>query len=154
MCKNIEIEEGIIGRTSGRKIKTVHKHAKGRALRQSDYSWHRSSYLCKTESNDASVNGNLRVGGSSSTESGKRVTFLCFGPPKSIQRRFEQLCQRWAWEQALREPYMIFQVVLEELYQQLHEMAIRLSDVFGDMEHVSLTLPSLMFPNCGLILRR
>lgn len=141
MCKNIEIEEGIIGRTSGRKIKTVHKHAKGRALRQADYSWHRSSYLCKTESKDPLVNDNLRVGGSSSTEPGKRVTFLCFGSPESLERRFEQLRRRWAWEQALREPYMIFHVVLDELYQQLHEMASRLSDVFGDMEHVRLSLP-------------
>lgn len=50
------------------------------------------------------------------------------------------MCQRWAWKQALREPYIIFHVVLDELYQQIHEMSGRLSSIFGDMEHVCFFL--------------
>jgi hypothetical protein len=145
MCKNVEIDENTIGQTQGPKIKTTHKHPHGRTLRGADYSWHRSSYLCKTEFNNLPVTEGQHVGQSSSTGAGKRVTFLCFGSPASLEQRFLQLCQRWAWEKALREPYIIFHVVLEEFYQQLDAVAWRLSNVFGRMEHVSTTIPTPPF---------
>lgn len=143
LCKNVEVEERTIGRNKAHKIKTQLAHARGRALRQADYSWHRSAYLCKVEPRNISVNVSRGTIGNSSTEQSKRVTFLCFGAPGSLERRFEKMYQRWDWEQALREPYIIFQVVLDELYQQIDEMSQRLSGVFGDIEHTILSQAEL-----------
>jgi len=144
LCKNIEVEERTIRGTKRRKIKTQVAHAQGRALRQADYSWNRSSYICKAEPINLPVHMPSHARGSNGSDRNIRVTFICFGSPEPLERRLEQMCQHWDWKEALREPYIIFHVVLDELYQQIHEMSGRLSSVFGDMEHVCLFITCLL----------
>lgn len=66
----------------------------------------------------------------------RKLTFLCFGAPDLLEQRFELLDRGEKWKQAVQEPSILFQIVFDELYQQLDAMAWRLSGVFGDLEHV------------------
>ncbi|KAF2687739.1 hypothetical protein K458DRAFT_257591, partial [Lentithecium fluviatile CBS 122367] len=144
LCKHIEVETELMGRFRARKIGTKHMLAKGSALRQelrqADYSWQRSAYLCKVESKSLPGDDSGQPSEGVDGVRDKRLTFICFGAPAILEKSFERLGQGGAWKRALCEPTTLFQVVFEALYQQLDSMAWRLSAVFADMEHVSLAL--------------
>lgn len=96
---------------------------KAKELSQADFSWFRSGFFLNSQ----------RVPGAEAT-----VTLICFGAPLEIERRFKVLTLNLAWEKALRDPFVLFYIIFDELYLQLDSVAWKLSEIFGSMETVGL----------------
>lgn len=62
------------------------------------------------------------------------VTLLCFGAPQPLVDRFQRLLKHDKWEDAVREPYVLFDIIYDELYTVVDSLAWRLADVFRPME--------------------
>jgi hypothetical protein len=68
----------------------------------------------------------------------KCVTMLFFGAPPKVIYRFEQLLASDAWADAVREPYILFALVYEQLFLLLDEAAWTLAGWFRSKERGAL----------------
>lgn len=62
------------------------------------------------------------------------VTLLCFGAPKGLVARFERLLNNAACVDVLDEPYLLFDIIYDELFQLIDTLAWDLADVFRPVE--------------------
>jgi hypothetical protein len=125
LCKNITVERD---RSDPRKVTIRNPVVRSdtKAQSQSDYSWLRSAYFLRVEPNRHQ------------SRSPGAVTLLCFGAPTSLQHRFERILNHPDWEDAIRDPYILLDIVFDELYRQLDGIVLSLSEVFGGMESVRI----------------
>ena len=145
LCKNVELETTAIGPSRPQQLRTTeaNKQMQTRRLRQADYSWHRAGYVCKTEPSQVNSRPNIPATAANHPNRPRRVTFVCFGgPTKALLRQFERLHRIDDWKRALRDPVILYELVLEELYAQLDDMVTQYGKVFGNLEHVTLALIS------------
>jgi hypothetical protein len=99
---------------------------------QADYSWIRAGFFLKSEILDAT---SPQVQSQDSM-----VTLICFGASQELVQRLSKLSRNPAWKEAIEDPYVLYTIILDELYLQLDGMAWRLNEVFGSMEKVSKTV--------------
>lgn len=62
------------------------------------------------------------------------VTLICFGVSPEVERRLESLTLNPAWEKALRDPFLLLDIIFDGLYIQLDTVAWKLSEIFGSIE--------------------
>jgi hypothetical protein len=73
------------------------------------------------------------------SEHGKAVTLLCFGAPKEVVQRFQQLLhKRDVWDEVLLEPYLLFDVLFDQLHEFFDNKAWRISDAVRPEEQAAL----------------
>ena len=65
------------------------------------------------------------------------IELFCFGAPSSIGDRFRKLKDVAICDDLVQDPYVLLEVVLEEMYQVLDQTGWAISRVFGDIEIVS-----------------
>ena len=80
-------------------------------------------------------------GSSSSTsttiaQASNAVTLICFGAPLALVNRFETLAKDFSCGDVMQDPYILFDLVLEELFALIDQVAWLLGDVFGEIETV------------------
>lgn len=64
------------------------------------------------------------------------VTLICFGAPLALANRFERLAKDFSCDDVIQDPYILFDLVLEELVAVIDQVAWLLGDVFGEIETV------------------
>jgi hypothetical protein len=145
LCKNINVERSANGHAE---IVNQNKRSGTQEEQsQADYSWLRSGFFLQCEPdnsskvnsalqrNDSGNNTNKAAGNGDGSSS--RVTLLCFGASQAMEMRFQRLIRHHSWMDALDDPYVLFDIVLDELYMQLDNVAWSLGEVFGGIEGVS-----------------
>jgi hypothetical protein len=85
-------------------------------------SWHASDYFLHV------------VPGEGDSRSVKSATLLCFGASDTLVARFQTLLGDTTWRQALQEPYLLFDIIYDELYNNVDGLAWNLANTFRDME--------------------
>ena len=106
---------------------------------QADFSWIRAGFMLKSEQLKRQPNPRNKSRSSSSstrTHVNDSVTLICFGAPHSLVDRFENLVKDSGCEDALQDPYVLFDLVLDELYKLVDDITWRLSEIFGKIESV------------------
>jgi hypothetical protein len=86
---------------------------------QADYRWRRSGFFLSADSNR------------------RTVTLCCFGARGKVEERLRRFLKTPAWKQALDVPYILLDVVLDGLYQEVDDNVWNMNAVFGALEHVS-----------------
>ncbi|EME84380.1 uncharacterized protein MYCFIDRAFT_207257 [Pseudocercospora fijiensis CIRAD86] len=66
------------------------------------------------------------------------VTLLCFGASQPLVERFNRLLGNASWTDVVKEPFLLFSIVYEDLYTQLDTIAWTLADVFRPVERSTL----------------
>jgi len=95
-------------------------------LPQADYSYLRSGFFLRT------------------TPAG-HTTLACFGATPKVKSRIDQFIESEAWTDVAREPYILFDIVLEGLFLEMDQNVWNMSTLFGALEHVSrVNLPQAM----------
>ncbi|KAJ9640451.1 hypothetical protein H2199_005990 [Coniosporium tulheliwenetii] len=127
LCKNINIQR------SGSQPEIVNQNIRlgSKPQSQADYSWHRSGFFLKASPGAPSKPPPQSPFAAPADDC---VTLICFGASPSLEQRFRRLALTSAWEDALEDPYVLFDVVLDELYLQLDGVAWSLAEVFGGIE--------------------
>ncbi|KAF1990353.1 hypothetical protein K402DRAFT_401202 [Aulographum hederae CBS 113979] len=105
-----------------------------------DYSWWRSGFFLKYKPR---LQQNQSLGSQdtlvSVSDEQEHITLVCFGAPWEMEQRFRGLLASPAWEDILRDPYILFNIVLDELFLHMDHIAWDLSKVFGGMEVKTLS---------------
>jgi hypothetical protein len=70
---------------------------------------------------------------------------VCFGASKDIEFRLNSLKRTQAdrWQEMLHDPYLLLDIILDELYLQVSRYVRTLTFEFGIIENVSLHLTEL-----------
>jgi hypothetical protein len=71
---------------------------------------------------------------------GHRVTMVCFGASVDMQRRLKDLRPSQVgerWQDILHDPYILLDIIIDELYLQISHHVRGLRDEFRKMEDVS-----------------
>jgi len=72
------------------------------------------------------------------TSDRKTVTLLCFGAPDEVLDRFENLRDVGEWQDILDEPYLLFDVIFDELHDIFDNMVWELSKAVNPEEKMAL----------------
>lgn len=71
------------------------------------------------------------------------MTLICFGAAANVELRFKRLTLHHSWADALEDPYVLFDIVMDELYLQMDGVAWTLGEVFGGIENASVSITLL-----------
>lgn len=132
LCKNIELGPG-------GKMKNIVSRGPAGKLSQADWSWQKAGFFLKWHdalqeptANDASSGSNA------STPRFDQVTCCCWGAAQSIVQRFGDIVRTPHWTDALQDPFVLLDVILDQLFLLLDEQKNNLRFAFGQIETVSL----------------
>lgn len=68
----------------------------------------------------------------------KTVTLLCFGAPDNVFDRFEGLLERASWVDITQEPYLLFDLLFNELHEVYDQAVWKLSQAVNPAEKEAL----------------
>ncbi|KAL3422678.1 hypothetical protein PVAG01_06834 [Phlyctema vagabunda] len=119
LCKNVNVELGPDGRPT---IANPNIWEKAKILSHADFSWIRAGFYLTIQPDSANE------------KKTQMVTLVCFGASGEIERRFENIMLNSAWEDAMQDPLILFDVVFDQLYLQIDTIAWKLAEVYGSME--------------------
>ena len=127
LCKNINIEPNL-DKPGHVTIKNPVEKSNVKEQSQADFSWIRAAFFLRVEGPKIDItNPNL---------TNKPTTLLCFGASEALKERFTNLQNRIEWKEALEDPHVLVDIVLDELYLQLDGISWKLSEVYGNTERV------------------
>lgn len=76
--------------------------------------------------------------GSANNSERKIVTLLCFGAPEDIPNRFATIRDQAAWKDVLAEPYLLFDIIFDELHGVFDNAVWELSKAVNPEEKMAL----------------
>lgn len=65
-----------------------------------------------------------------------RIDLFCFGAPSTLHQRFQALLATAKCSDILDDPYLLLEVVFEEMYKVLDGTVWAVADIFGLLETV------------------
>ncbi|KAF2129100.1 hypothetical protein P153DRAFT_341599 [Dothidotthia symphoricarpi CBS 119687] len=138
LCKDVKIDEGRIvhqqrpGETDSRQ--------KAQKQSQANFFWTKPGFVLKIKSQRSMTPVPNRTTTSSSdstlavTPSRSRVELFCFGAPITLRDRFQKFKGLATCDDLLQDPYVLLEIVLEEMYKVLDATGWAIADVFGHIE--------------------
>lgn len=95
-------------------------------LSQTNWTWLRAGFFLKLgPPKERTQNGILM----------NPVTLICFGASQAMKERFRRVPNGPTWRMDI-DPFQLFVIVLDELFQEMDNQVWNLSDVFRGIEHV------------------
>jgi Mg2+ and Co2+ transporter CorA len=106
---------------------------------QADYSWIRAGFYLKIDPPPVKADATTQqVNSSEPTEKNAKdtgsATLICFGASDALVNRFKRLLKHPDWNDAVEDPYILFDIILDELYLQVDGIAWTLQEVFSGTE--------------------
>jgi hypothetical protein len=81
----------------------------------------------------------LHVGPATNENRSQRtVTLLCFGAPDEVHKRFDSLLDQASWKDVLSEPYLLFDILFDELHDVFDDAVWELSKAVNPEEKSAL----------------
>ncbi len=155
LCKIVrvvETEKGqlIVQQQAGPEARNAKGQARTQAQEQSqaDLTWLKPGFVLKIRNQQRSpaMPGRTRTSSSDATMAAvsaeSKVELFCFGAPSSLADRFRRLKTVAICDDLLQDPYVLLEVVLEEMYRILDQTGWAVSDVFRDIETQTLGMSS------------
>lgn len=68
----------------------------------------------------------------------KTITLLCFGAPKEVVQRFEELRENKFWDDVLHEPYLLFAIIFDELHDIFDLLSKKLGYAIRTVEEAAI----------------
>lgn len=110
---------------------------------QADFNWLKSGFVLKVRKQQGMprLPNRTRTSSSDATMAPAlvepSVELFCFGAPASLGDRFRRLAGVAICDDFVQDPYVLLEVVLEEMYKVLDRTGWDISHVFGEIETVS-----------------
>lgn len=109
---------------------------------QADFSWLKPGFVLKVKGQPGlpRMPSRTRTSSSDMTMASapveSSVELFCFGAPESLGDRFRRLASVAICDDIVQDPYVLLEVVLEEMYKVLDSTGWDISRIFGDIETV------------------
>ncbi|KAF2453804.1 hypothetical protein BDY21DRAFT_401325, partial [Lineolata rhizophorae] len=113
-------------------VRLEEKEHPERKQSQADHGWIRSGFFLKSEPRQKASKSNKSSPVRHASDD--TVTLVCFGASPNLEARFKQMTASSSWEDVLHDPYVLFDIIMDELYLQMDGVAWRLNQVFGQFE--------------------
>jgi hypothetical protein len=145
LCKTVSvIGERIVHQQNPQAGNSYDSEAPSDARNQShaDFTWLKPGFVLKVRKQQGPplLRSRTRTSSSDATMAGtsadSKVELFCFGAPASLGDRFRKLKQVAICDDLMQDPYVLLEVVMEEMYKVLDQTAWTVSRVFGNMETV------------------
>jgi Mg2+ and Co2+ transporter CorA len=127
LCKNITVRTKD-GNPRNLEIIDPAQRSDGRNLSNDSHDWIRAGFFLNI------ANRSIHR---QSESTGRQITMICFGASESIIKRFRRLLDKPKWEEIIPRPYLLVDIVLNELYLKVDNLTWNLNGVFGNLEGVS-----------------
>ncbi|KAF2797459.1 hypothetical protein K505DRAFT_415061 [Melanomma pulvis-pyrius CBS 109.77] len=107
---------------------------------QANFTWTKSGFVLKIEdqSNNVPTQSHPSTNNSESSitlaSGGKQVTLLCFGAPASLYSHLKRLKEIMSSNDLKSDPYILLDIVLEEMYMLMDNVGWVIGDIFGEIE--------------------
>lgn len=72
------------------------------------------------------------------TDNQRNITLLCFGAPEQVVRRFQSLQDEETWHDVLEQPYLLFDIIYDELHQLFDSAVAKLRQAVKPQEKAAL----------------
>jgi hypothetical protein len=139
LCKDVTAANGRIvhvseGERDARRRRAQHQsHA--------NFAWLKPGFVLKIKGQHGpGMPGRTRTSSSDATMAvaltRPRVELFCFGAPVALRDRFQNMMGVVICDDLLQDPYVLLEIVLEEMYKVLDSSGWTVSQIFGDMEMV------------------
>ncbi|KAJ5646843.1 hypothetical protein N7490_003215 [Penicillium lividum] len=129
LCKNVPIED-----RNGVKEIVNQNHSEDyeeTIISNADFSWWRSAYCLITKPEGPN-------------QEPSEVTLLSFGPELLLLNRLKDISKRASGQEILKDPYSLFNVVFEVLYERMDILTWNIADVFSYYEMASTPHPETL----------
>ncbi|KZM24597.1 uncharacterized protein EKO05_0008697 [Ascochyta rabiei] len=149
LCKTVSVSEGrIVHQQAVAKDKDEADQLRTRAqkLSQADFNWLKPGFVLKVRKQQSSSIPLSRTRTSSSdatmaaASSEPKVELFCFGAPATLGGRFRKLRDIAICDDLMHDPYVLLEIVLEEMYKVLDQTGWAISRIFGDIETQTLDM--------------
>lgn len=126
LSKAIHLETKQSGDHTTYSIRNAQPRSKHDHQSESDDSWIKTGFFLRVDPAPKQQ----------STAVSHQVTLLCFGPTPSLQKRLEQLRTKPTWDKTVADPFILFAIIVNELYLLIDEAHFNLRTVFAGAEKV------------------
>ena len=145
LCKDIAMSDGRIVHVQGPEdVNSCQREDRHHAQRQSqaNFTWLKPGFVLRIRNQPSSPSLPSRTTTSSSistlipTSVQPEVELFCFGAPVTLRDRFRKLKDTASCDDLLQDPYVLLEVILDEMYKVLDRTCWTISDIFGTIETV------------------
>ncbi|KAI9713842.1 MAG: hypothetical protein M1820_000572 [Bogoriella megaspora] len=130
LCKNVEL-------TPSGAVRNVNGYGPAGQLSQADWSWQKAGFFLKWQDTLLDSTPDYSVSGTSSSRF-DQVTCCFWGATQAIANRFGDIIRTPSWTDVLQDPFVILDVILDELYLLVDMQKTRLASAFGQIETQTL----------------
>ena len=145
LCKDIAMLDGQIVHIPGPGVGEdgQHRvHLQDRSQKQENFTWLKPGFVLRIQHRPSSPPLPSRTTTSSSestllpTTVQPEVEMFCFGTPVTLRDRFRKLKTTASCDDLMQDPYILLEIVLEEMYKVMDRTGWTISDIFGRIEKV------------------
>ena len=149
LCKTVSLKAGKIAHQQNfaeEDNDVGRARAEAQLQSQADFTWLKPGFVLRVRKRQSlqTMHSRARTSSSDATmtlaSAEPKVELFCFGAPASLGDRFRKLKDVAICDDLLQDPYVLLEVVLEEMYKILDSAGWTISTVFGNMETVSQPL--------------
>ncbi|KAF9701755.1 hypothetical protein EKO04_000282 [Ascochyta lentis] len=149
LCKTVSVTKGrivhqqVATEDNGKAGQVL---ARAQKLSQADFNWLKPGFVLKIRKQQSPLMPPSRTRTSSSdatmaiASSEPKVELFCFGAPASLGDRLRKLKDVAICDDLMQDPYVLLEVVLEEMYKVLDQTGWAISQIFGDIETQTLEM--------------
>lgn len=143
LCKEIRLQDDrIVHRCSSNDDISDENNARLLAQQQSqaNFEWSKPGFVLKIRNEGASRPTRTPSSTSDTTLAAPslqaKVELLCFGASDNLRNRLQKLTRLASCEDLLQDPYLLLEIVLDELYRMLDLTGWSIGKIFGNIETV------------------
>lgn len=150
LCKDVAVKANqIVHPQSNEGDTDSHDETRNAAQRQSqaNFIWLKPGFVLKMSNLGKKNPVRTKSSASDSTLAAPsiqaQVELFCFGAPIALKSRFHELVKVSSCDEIMQDPYILLEIVFEEMYRVLDRAGWIVADIFGAIETVkqsSLTL--------------
>lgn len=117
---------------------------------QANYSWLKPGFVLKMRKPGTAQPIRTNSSSSGSTlatpPAHAQVELFCFGAPSTLRDRFRKLMTVANSDDLIQDPYLLLEIVFEEMYKVLDHAGWIVGNIFGTIETVIITMSHSMRP--------
>ncbi|KAF2855237.1 hypothetical protein T440DRAFT_486207 [Plenodomus tracheiphilus IPT5] len=140
LCKDLAVDQNRIVHPQDNAHNPDESRIAAQRQSHANFTWLKPGFVLKTR--DPGTPRPLKTSPSTSdvtlsTPSGKaQVELFCFGAPTTFRDRFRKLITTTTSEDLIEDPYILLDIVFEEMYKVLDRTAWVVGNIFGGIETV------------------
>lgn len=146
LCKDVTVDQDRIVHPQNKAESQDANRIAAQSQSQANYTWLKPGFVLKIR--DSSTPQPLRTSSSASDvtvaviSTPPQVELFCFGAPNTLRDRFRRLIGTAKGGDLINDPYILMDIVFEEMFKMLDRTSWIVGNIFGSIETQTLSMAS------------